>query len=629
MRTPHKLNHTVTSTMNMGLLTPMVSFEGFPGDKLPITNKILARTLPQVGPTMHDVHFGVDYHEVPYRQVFDKMGLSWDNFLTGGVNGTDTTVYPTVTVPATGWKEGSLADFLGLPANYIDPGTGDTVIVGAGLRLNCMVVLCYIHVWNTYYCDHNFVAEIPLTAENAQKLLDGTYEFMAPDGETPLGYSLGKDGILPKAWRRDYFGRCLPNTQRGPQVQLPIGGTASLSPTLVPVASTSVLSSTANDIMVSCQVNTNFTVGSAVEYNILGKSGTTILGDMLGNKFIYFPSLGTPSGIGSFDYKPNVPQVLGTFTIGGNTYRLTMAFNTLSGSSLLATSTTMEKISGDNASTISPVTCSLGGTGLSVSTRQTADLASVQADLAGASAIGIIAFRTAARMQHFGELLNFTGYRAVEFTLGFFGVKIPDDRVQWPIYHGGFSMPVIFSEVLQTSNSTANSPQGNLAGHGITGANKSMVTIRVKEHCFIFGLAHIMPMPQYHTQLPRHLLRSTRWDIPNPVFEFVGEQPVYDEEIYPNTTTPGTIFGFVPRYSELSYIPSVLRGQMRSAFASWNMARLYTSQPQLSAAWRYEVPTSRTMAVTTEDQFQVDFGFFCRAIRPFRGTNATAGIHIV
>lgn len=630
MRFKHNLSHTVTATMNMGLVTPLVTLEAFPGDDFPITNKVLARTLPQVGPTMHDVRFSVDYHEVPWRQVFDKMGLNWDNFLTGGADGSDETVLPKVTVPESGWSEGSLADFLGYPANYTDPSTGNEVVVGAGLELNAMAVLCYIHVWNTYYRDQNFVAEIPLTVQNAQDLLDGNYDFKGLDGES-LGYSLGQNGILPKAWRRDYFGRMLPNTQRGQEVRLPVEGNAPLNPTLAPIIATYSVTGT----NITCALYISKTAAgnwpSSVKYNILGASGTTtVASDQYLGSYISF-TLPSPWSFaaGSHD--------IGTITFvdlnGETTYKVTATITKSDAKHYVFSSATPtvtlisgNAIEGFAVSSLSGISSSANMTETTVNQ---ADLSGVVSNLQDASSVGIIAFRMAARMQHFGELLNFTGYRAVEFTLGFFGVKIPDDRAQWPIYHGGWSVPVLFSEVLQTSSTTGNSPQGNLAGHGITGANKSLIDIKVKEHCYIFALAHIMPTPQYHTMIPKHLLRSTRWDLPNPVFEFVGEQPVYAIELYPNAADSSQIIGYVPRYSELSYLPSVLRGQMRSAFASWNMARMFSTQPVLSAAFRYEPPTNRTMAVTNEDEFQLDFAFICKAKRPFRGANATAGIHIV
>jgi hypothetical protein len=263
------------------------------------------------------------------------------------------------------------------------------------------------------------------------------------------------------------------------------------------------------------------------------------------------------------------------------------------------------------------------------STIQGVDLSGVNTDLSSATASSIVAFRLAARMQRFGEVLQQSGARAVEFTMAMFGVRIPDDRIQRPLFHGSFRLPVVFSEVLQTSATQSDSPQGNLAGHGITGGHNQPIHIKVIEHGFIVHIMHIMPRSQYQNILPKDLLYSTRFDYPNPIFQHVGEQAVKRVEIYPNSANPDEAFGFVPRYSELMHIPSTLHGHMKDTFLHWTMARLYNNgEPVLSAKWRYEPPTNRSFAVQDEDQMQIALGFTVHARRPY-ARNPSPGIHIV
>ena len=133
------------------------------------------------------------------------------------------------------------------------------------------------------------------------------------------------------------------------------------------------------------------------------------------------------------------------------------------------------------------------------------------ADLSNVPAFDLITFRLAARMQKFGEILQKSGARAVEFTYSMFGVRIPDGRIQRPIFHGSFKLPVIFSEVLQTSSTDSTSPQGNLAGHGITGGVNRPIHVKVIEHGFVMAIVHVMPKSQYQNIVPKYLLRSTRF----------------------------------------------------------------------------------------------------------------------
>lgn len=169
----------------------------------------------------------------------------------------------------------------------------------------------------------------------------------------------------------------------------------------------------------------------------------------------------------------------------------------------------------------------------------------------------------------------------------------------------------MFSEVLQTSQSTTNDPLGNLAGHGITGGRNAPMLIKCIEHGYIIHIISIMPRSQFHNILPRLYLRKNRFDIPNPIFSNIGEQAIDQIEIYPRTTTPTARFGYVPRYNELSYLPSTVHGHMKDTFAHWHMARMYTtSEPVLSAAFRYELPTDRSFAIKDEDQVQISIGIY-------------------
>lgn len=528
-RYAHNLSHTETSTIVMGKNYPCNPMEAFPGESFKITAKNLTRFMPQIAPTMADVTIGIDTYVVPWRQLFDKLGLDWDAYLTGGEDGLDTSVLPTITIPQTGIEPGGLLDFLGYPTNYVDPSTNQKVIVGAGLVLNALPIVAYMHIINENYRDQNFVKKLDLTQYAAFAF--GTYPYTDPTGTISIS-NFATDGLFPKAWNRDYFGRALGNTQRGPVARLPLGTTAPV---------------------------------------VMGSTGNGFTGVYQGNRVPV--KLESNAGSAVFTVSPQSGQIIPTVT------------------------------------TIHP------------------DMAGY-VDLSNASAASIITFRLAARMQRFGEILQTSGARAVEFTMAMFGVRIPDARVQRPIFCGSFRLPVIFSEVLQTSATSQTSPQGNLAGHGITGGVNQPLHIKVIEHSYIMSIMHVMPRSQFQNTIPKYLLRSTRWDLPNPIFQHVGEQAVLRKEIYPNSAQPDEAFGYVPRYSELSNIPSSLHGHMKDTFLHWTMARVYSSEPVLSAAWRYERPSNRSFAVPNEDQMAVQIGFDIRARRVF-AKNPTPGIHIV
>lgn len=593
----HNLSHNVTGTVNMGLNYPVDIIEVFPGDSFRITAKNLSRFMPQIAPTTSDVFAGFDFYDVPLRQLCELIGINWDDYLTGGQNGDKLIQAPTITIPETGYEPGSLADWCGYPTNYIDPSTGEKVVVGAGLVLDAWPVIAYMHIIDTNYLDQNFIQHLDFT--KYQEFLDGTYEFKDAQGN-PIDYDILVDGIFPKAWSRDYFGRAMSNTQRGPVVTLPIGNDAVLNPTVAPVITGSYV-----------------VVGNTTTVSVLGQ--TNQFGQNIGNYHYDFKS-GDILSQG---------RTLLIYDGGNNTgvdVKVSVRF--------VGTTPIYEYVNSEgvwesfDSNVPADITYNNGTLTVTVGSGSVADLSGVAADLANATGISLIAFRTAARMQRFGEILQQAGARAVEYTMAMFGVRIPDARAQRPIFHGSFRMPVVFSEVLQLSQSTDTSPQANMAGHGITGGVNKPIHIKCLEHGYIVCIGHFMPRSQYQQYIPKYLLRFNRMDIPNPLFEHIGEQAVLRKEIYPNSANPDETFGYVPRYTELSTIPSVLRGHMKDTFLHWSMARVYDTEPVLSAAWRYEKPSNRSFAVPDEEQIVMQVGFEINARRPFK-PNPQPGIHIV
>ncbi|QIR82372.1 major capsid protein [Chicken microvirus mg7_25] len=599
-RYAHNLSHNVTGTVNMGLNYPVDIMEVFPGDSFRITAKNLSRFMPQIAPTTSDVFAGFDFYDVPLRQLCELVGINWDKYLTGGQNGTDMIQAPTITIPESGYEPGSLADWLGFPTNYMDPSTNQKVVVGAGLVFDAWPVIAYMHIIDSNYLDQNFIQHLDFT--KYQEFLDGTYQFKDAQGNL-IDYDILVDGIFPKAWSRDYFGRAMSNTQRGPVVNVPVGETADLQPNVAPIVTGGY-----------------YTPSVTTTLTLKGKTtaipGVSVTGSDFSYSFVAGNIVGSTVVLNK-DVSYGVNDSVRIVFTGDNTYKFQE----------LLTNGQWQDVPDISALwdvSLSPV----GNINGTLGTGNIADLSKVSANLLNATGISLIAFRTAARMQRFGEILQQAGARAVEYTMAFFGVRVPDGRAQRPIFHGSFNMPVVFSEVLQTSQTTDTAPLAYMAGHGITGGVNRPIHIKCIEHGYIVVIGHFMPRSQYQQYIPKYLLRFNRMDIPNPLFQHIGEQAVLRKEIYPNSANPDDTFGYVPRYTELTTIPSVLRGHMKDTFLHWSMARVYNSEPVLSAAWRYEKPSNRSFSVPDEDQIVMSVGFDIQARRVFK-RNPNPGIHIV
>lgn len=213
------------------------------------------------------------------------------------------------------------------------------------------------------------------------------------------------------------------------------------------------------------------------------------------------------------------------------------------------------------------------------------------------------------------------GVRYTELIQSHFGVSPRDERLQRPEYLGGSKSPVIVSEVLQTSAtglSGGTTPQGTMAGHGITVDRNSVVRYHAKEFGLIMGIMSVMPRSSYSQGINRQWERVTKFDFYWPEFANLSEQAILRHEIYAdgNAGNNGTVFGYQGRYDEMRFKPNKYTGKMRSTFNYWHLGRIFGSAPLLNSSFIECVPDKRIFAVTTEPGLFVDVAHKIRAVRP-------------
>ena len=133
-------------------------------------------------------------------------------------------------------------------------------------------------------------------------------------------------------------------------------------------------------------------------------------------------------------------------------------------------------------------------------------------DLSTASTFDIADLRLAFQIQKWMERNARAGVRYTEFLKAHFGVSPRDERLQRPEYIGGSKAPCIISEVLQTSSTDSTTPQGNLAGHGITVSDAYCGKYHAQEFGLIIGIMSIMPRSAYSQGIDKQWLRKTKYD---------------------------------------------------------------------------------------------------------------------
>lgn len=209
--------------------------------------------------------------------------------------------------------------------------------------------------------------------------------------------------------------------------------------------------------------------------------------------------------------------------------------------------------------------------------------------------------RTAWSVQRWLEKNARAGTRYIENIFGHFGVKSSDKRLQRAEYITGIKTPIQVSEVLSTyqTEDFTNAPQGNMSGHGIAAfSGNKFGSYFCEEHGYIIGVMSVMPKTAYQQGIPRTFLRRDYTDYFFPEFAHLGEQAVFNEEIFVDSGSPSGTFGYVPRYADYKFERNRVAGDFKDTLNYWHMGRIFATAPALNNDFITSDPTTRIFAVT-------------------------------
>lgn len=190
-RNKFSLSNYKLMSVKMGGLYPCGIQEVLPGDTFQHSSSMLIRCSPLVAPVMHPVHARVHHWFVPHRIVWDD----WESFITGGPDGMDASVFPTVTLTSTNAPVQSLADYFGMPP----------CLSAATYGVSALPFRAYALIFNEWYRDQDLVTPLVIDKSDGADITTNTT-------------------LQNVAWEKDYFTSARPWTQKGPNVTIPVGG---------------------------------------------------------------------------------------------------------------------------------------------------------------------------------------------------------------------------------------------------------------------------------------------------------------------------------------------------------------------------------------------------------------------
>lgn len=420
----------------------------------------------------------------------------------------------------------------------------------------------YCAIWNEWFRDQNLkdAAMVNLDETTVTGTNSGDYVTNAQLGALPL-----------KAARfHSYFTSALPEPQKGPDVPLPLGNELGLYPII-----------TSNMHLPQEWLTDQPNMQWAFKNN-----GT---GEVFGNWDV---SIG-----GTINNVENIPQnSIGTIRTELQTYTYKEDGATKS----VATS-----VMGNNINTM-PLNL----------------WADTTKDINGSGVATINMLRQAFAVQRLYERDARGGTRFREIMRAHFGVTTPDARVQIPEYLGGSRHQINIDQVVQTSSTDATSPQGNTSAYSLTNFADNVFTKSFVEPGILMGVMCVRTDEGYQQGIERFWSRKSRFDFYYPALANIGEQPIYNKELYAQgTSEDDEVFGYQEAWADYRYKPNRVSGLFRSnadgTLDSWHYYNDFETMPTLSSEFIDEPMENlnRTIAVQNEPQFIADLlmdGYYTR-----------------
>ncbi len=219
----------------------------------------------------------------------------------------------------------------------------------------------------------------------------------------------------------------------------------------------------------------------------------------------------------------------------------------------------------------------------------------------------------------FQYLTSRGGNRYFEHISNIYGVANPDGVLAQPEFLGSLSQLVDFETITQTSSTnTEPTPLGNRTANGYVENYGTLINKSFGEFGWIIIYGVVTHFPKYQQGVSKLMQTDDPLDLFNPIFNLMGDEPIYRSEIYvqsdsvvneEGTPVNDEVFGYGKRNARLIYPIDEVHGEQRSSYTqsldAYHFAENFSNVPKLNKDFDKvtDETLKRALTVTDETQF--------------------------
>lgn len=225
---------------------------------------------------------------------------------------------------------------------------------------------------------------------------------------------------------------------------------------------------------------------------------------------------------------------------------------------------------------------------------------------------------------------SYNGNRYVEFVQSHFNVTVPDSTLERPLFLGRYTQNVAFSEIFQTSGSTAQgNTLGDYAGKGASVGGGFLFHEKFLEHGYLYVIMSIVPESTYFQGVDSKFFYGDRFDtFYFPEFQNIGDDAIPSEVLFHDSANQDLsfdnvrtkTFGYQRRNWELIWYPNEIHGDFTvdTSMLNWTFSRKFADAPILGDAFS-KIPSINNPFTYRDSESQnyfTDIYFDIQALRP-------------